>query len=210
MSISQIGVVGAGQMGNGIAQTAAAAGFDVVCSDVNDAAIARGKSTVAGSLARLVKKGTLTAEGAAAIDARITWTTDLKAHANADLIVEAASENVDLKLKIFGELSKIAKPSAILASNTSSISITKIASATDRPTQVVGMHFMNPVPLMQLVELIRGMATSDEVYGEVKAAAEKMGKTTVLARDMPGFIVNRVLMPYINEAAQALSRALSA
>jgi 3-hydroxybutyryl-CoA dehydrogenase len=204
VSISTIGVVGAGQMGNGIAQTAAAAGFDVVCSDVNEAAIARGKSTVAGSLARLVKKGSLTAEGAAGIEARITWTTDLKAHADADLIVEAASENVDLKLKIFSELSKIAKPSAILASNTSSISITKIASATDRPTQVVGMHFMNPVPLMQLVELIRGMATSDEVYGEVKAAAEKMGKTTVLARDMPGFIVNRVLMPYINEAAQAL------
>lgn len=204
MSISRIGVVGAGQMGNGIAQTAAAAGFDVTCTDINDAAVGRGKATVSGSLARLVKKGTLTADAAAAIEGRIRWSTSLDAHADADLIVEAATENVDLKLRIFGELSKVAKAGAILASNTSSISITKIASATDRPADVIGMHFMNPVPLMQLCELIRGMATSDETYAAVKACAEKMGKTTVLGRDMPGFIVNRVLMPYINEAAQAL------
>jgi 3-hydroxybutyryl-CoA dehydrogenase len=204
MSISRIAVVGAGQMGNGIAQTAAAAGFDVTCSDVNEAAINRGKATVSGSLARLVKKGTLTAEGAAAIEGRIRWTTALDAHADADLIVEAATENLELKLRIFGELARIAKPGAILASNTSSISITKIAGATNRPADVVGMHFMNPVPVMQLCELIRGMATSDATYEAVKACAEKMGKTTVLGRDMPGFIVNRVLMPYINEAAQAL------
>lgn len=204
MNISRIGVVGAGQMGNGIAQTAAAAGFDVTCSDINEAAINRGRSTVSGSLARLVKKGTLTVEAAAAIEARISWTTTMDAHGDADLIVEAATENVDLKLRIFAELARIAKPGAILASNTSSISITKIASSTNRPDLVVGMHFMNPVPLMQLVELIRGMQTSDDTYARVKACAEKMGKTTVLGRDMPGFIVNRVLMPYINEAAQAL------
>ncbi len=204
MNISRIGVVGAGQMGNGIAQTAAAAGFSVTCSDINEAAIARGRSTVAGSLARLVKKGALTIESADAIAAKIAWTTALDAHADADLIVEAASENVDLKLRIFAELDRVAKPGAILASNTSSISITKIASSTKRPESVVGMHFMNPVPLMQLVELIRGMQTTDEVYAAVKACAETMGKTTVLGRDMPGFIVNRVLMPYINEAAQAL------
>jgi 3-hydroxybutyryl-CoA dehydrogenase len=204
MQIVRIGVVGAGQMGNGIAQVAAAAGYDVTCTDITDAALARGRKTVSDSLGRLVKKELLTAEGAAAIEARITWSTDIGAHADADLIVEAATENVDLKFKIFENLSKVAKPGAILASNTSSISITAIAAHTDRPDRVIGMHFMNPVPLMKLVELIRGLATTDEVYDAVKAAAEKMGKTTVLGRDMPGFIVNRVLMPYINEAVQAL------
>lgn len=208
MIISRIGVVGAGQMGNGIAQTAAAAGFAVTCSDINEPAIQRGRSNVSGSLARLVKKGTLTAEAAAVIEARISWSTTMDAHADADLIVEAASENVDLKLRIFGELARVAKPDAILASNTSSISITKIASSTDRPDLVVGMHFMNPVPLMQLVELIRGMQTSDDTYARVKACAQTMGKTTVLGRDMPGFIVNRVLMPYINEAAQAFMEGI--
>ena len=204
MSISRIGVVGAGQMGNGIAQVAATAAFDVVCTDVNEAALARGRATVANSLGRLVKKGTLAETEAAAISERIRWSTDTTAHAEADLIVEAASENVDLKFRIFEALSKVAMPGAILASNTSSISITAIAAHTDRPDRVIGMHFMNPVPLMQLVELIRGLATTDEVYGNVRTAAEKMGKTTVLGRDMPGFIVNRVLMPYINEAFYAL------
>jgi 3-hydroxybutyryl-CoA dehydrogenase len=204
MSISNIGVIGAGQMGNGIAQVAAAAGFSVTCTDINDAAVARGQKTISGSLGRLVKKGTLTEEGAAAIQAKITWGTDLALHADADLIVEAATENVGLKFKIFEDISKVAKAGAILASNTSSISITAIAAHTDRPDRVIGMHFMNPVPLMQLVEIIRGLATTDEVYDSVKAAAEKMGKITVLGRDMPGFIVNRVLMPYINEAVYAL------
>lgn len=204
MSIGLIGVVGAGQMGNGIAQTAAAAGFAVICQDVNEAAIARGRSAVDGSLARLVKKGTLTTEAAAEVAGRIVWVTHIDALVGADLTIEAATENIDLKLSIFRTLDQVAKPGAILASNTSSISITKIAGVTKRPEAVVGMHFMNPVPLMQLVELIRGMATSDETYAVVKATAEKMGKTTVLGRDMPGFIVNRVLMPYINEAAQAL------
>ncbi len=204
MSISRIGVVGAGQMGNGIAQVAAAAGYAVTCTDINDAALARGRKTIADSLGRLVKKEKLSAAEADAIQARITWSTDLGAHADADLVVEAATENVQLKFKIFEELSKVAKPGAILASNTSSISITAIAAHTDRPDRVIGMHFMNPVPLMALVEIIRGLATTDEVYDTVKAAAEKMGKTTVLGRDMPGFIVNRVLMPYINEAVYAL------
>jgi len=204
MSISRIGVVGAGQMGNGIAQVAAAAGFQVTCTDIADAALDRGRRTVSDSLGRLVKKEKLSAAEADAIAGRIRWSTDLAVHGDAGLLVEAATENVDLKFRIFESLTKVAGPGAILASNTSSISITAIAAHTDRPDRVIGMHFMNPVPLISLVELIRGLATTDETYAEVKAAAEKMGKTTVLGRDMPGFIVNRILMPYINEAAQAL------
>lgn len=204
MAIERLGVVGAGQMGNGIAQVAAQAGLSVICTDISDAALERGRKTVADSLNRLVKKEKLTAADAAAVLARIHFTTDLNELANAEFIVEAATENVTLKYQIFEKLSKIAAPGVILASNTSSISITAIAAHTDRPSLVVGMHFMNPVPLMQLVELIRGLATTDETYAVTKALAEKMGKITVLGRDMPGFIVNRVLMPYINEAVQAL------
>jgi 3-hydroxybutyryl-CoA dehydrogenase len=208
MSIVRIGVVGAGQMGNGIAQVAAASGFAVTCTDISEAALERGRKTIEGSLARIVKKelekfGEARTD-AAAILGRIRWSTSLEAHADADLVVEAATEHVELKYRIFEELSRVVKPEAILASNTSSISITAIASKTDRPDRVVGMHFMNPVPLMQLVELIRGLATSDATFEAVRAAAEKMGKTVVVGRDMPGFIVNRVLMPYINEAVQAL------
>jgi 3-hydroxybutyryl-CoA dehydrogenase len=202
--ISVIGVVGAGQMGNGIAHVAAMAGFDVRITDVSDAALERGRSNIVGNLGRQVKKGNIDAATADAALARITSSTSLSFHDASDLIVEAATENVDLKLRIFGELSAIAAPSAILASNTSSISITRIAGATDRPDRVMGMHFMNPVPVMQLVELIRGLATSDATYAAVSDAAQRMGKTTVDGRDMPGFIVNRVLMPYINEAVQAL------
>ena len=204
MSISRIGVIGAGQMGNGIAQVAAAAGYDVTCTDINDASLERGRRTISESLGRLVKKEKLTPADADLINGRIRWSTDLAVHRDAGLVVEAATENVDLKFKIFEALTKVAGPDTILASNTSSISITAIAAHTDRPDRVIGMHFMNPVPLMQLVEIIRGLATTDETYTTVKAAAEKMGKTTVLGRDMPGFIVNRILMPYINEAAQAL------
>ncbi len=208
MSIVRIGVIGAGQMGNGIAQVAAAAGYDVTCTDISDAALERGRKTIEGSLARVVKKE-IEKTGAAKTDAaailgRIRWSTDVNVHADADLVIEAATENPELKFKIFEQISKIAKPDAILATNTSSISITAIAARTDRPHKVMGMHFMNPVPLMQLVELIRGIATDDATYDAVKAASEKMGKTTVVGRDMPGFIVNRVLMPYINEAVQAL------
>ncbi len=204
MAIVRIGVVGAGQMGNGIAQVAAAAGYDVTVSDVSQAALDRGLGTVRVSLGRLVKKEKLDEAGATAIVGRIRWSTEAAVHADGDLVIEAATENISLKYKIFEELSRTVQAGAILATNTSSISVTSIAAHSDRPERVMGMHFMNPVPLMQLVELIRGMATTDDTYDAVKAAAERMGKTTTLSRDIPGFIANRILMPYINEAAQAL------
>jgi 3-hydroxybutyryl-CoA dehydrogenase len=204
MELARIGVVGAGQMGNGIAQVAASAGYDVVMQDVSAAGLAKGLATIDKNLGRMVEKGKVTAADASAARARITTSAEVVALAGCDLVIEAATENVDLKFRIFEGLSKVVRPGALLASNTSSISITAIAAHTDRPDLVMGMHFMNPVPVMQLVELIRGLATTDETYATVKAAAEKMGKTTVLGRDMPGFIVNRVLMPYINEAVYAL------
>lgn len=202
--INTIGVVGAGQMGSGIAQVAAATGYKVLLTDISDAALERGLASVNKSLSRLLRKEKITEADAAAIIGRIQTNTDVACHSEAQLIIEAATERVDLKYSIFEKLSSVASPDAILASNTSSISITSIASHTDRPDRVMGMHFMNPVPIMKLVELIRGLATTDEVYGTVKSVAEQMGKTTVEGRDMPGFIVNRVLMPYINEAVQAL------
>jgi 3-hydroxybutyryl-CoA dehydrogenase len=204
MAIVRIGIVGAGQMGNGIAQVAAAAGYDVSVSDVSQGALDKGLSTVKGSLGRLVKKEKLDEAGATAILGRIRWSTEVAVHQDGDLVIEAATENISLKYRIFEELSRTVQASAILATNTSSISVTAIAAHSDRPALVMGMHFMNPVPLMQLVELIRGMATDDDTYDAVKAAAEKMGKTTTLSRDIPGFIANRILMPYINEATQAL------
>jgi 3-hydroxybutyryl-CoA dehydrogenase len=204
MELARIGVVGAGQMGNGIAQVAASAGFAVVLQDVSPAGLDKGLSTIEKNLGRMVEKGKVSKADADAARARIVRATEVAALADCDLVIEAATENVDLKFRIFEGLAKAVKPGALLASNTSSISITAIAARTDRPDRVMGMHFMNPVPVMQLVELIRGLATTDETYAIVKGAAEKMGKTTVLGRDMPGFIVNRVLMPYINEAAYAL------
>jgi 3-hydroxybutyryl-CoA dehydrogenase len=202
--ITTLGVVGAGQMGNGIAQVAAMSGLNVVMTDINDAALERGFATVRKSLGRLVRKEKISEADADAVVARITGATDLAAVEPAQLVVEAATENVNLKFRIFEDLSKAAPQGVILASNTSSISITAIAAHTDRPDRVMGMHFMNPVPVMKLVELIRGLATSDETYAAVKGVSEAMGKTTVEGRDMPGFIVNRVLMPYINEAVYAL------
>jgi 3-hydroxybutyryl-CoA dehydrogenase len=204
MDITTIGVVGAGQMGNGIAQVAASSGFPVLLQDVSDAALDRGMATIAKSLGRLVAKGALSQADADATVARIRRTTDAAAFVEADLIIEAATENVNLKFKIFENLARVARPGALLASNTSSISITAIAAHTDRPDKVAGMHFMNPVPVMKLVELIRGLATSDETFSAIEAVAHRMDKTTVVARDMPGFLVNRVLMPYINEAVYAL------
>jgi 3-hydroxybutyryl-CoA dehydrogenase len=204
MESGTIGVVGAGQMGNGIAQVAATSGFDVLLQDVSPAALERGMSTIRASLGRIVSKGGLTVEQADAAIARIHTGTDSSFFNAAQLIVEAATENVELKYKIFEGLSRVAAAGAILATNTSSISVTAIAARTDRPDKVVGMHFMNPVPVMKLVELIRGLATSDETFSAVQAAAQRMGKTVVVARDMPGFLVNRVLMPYINEAVYAL------
>ena len=203
MTINTIGVVGAGQMGGGIAQVAAQSGFTVILCDVKDEFLARGVAAIEKSLAKLAEKGKLT-EDANTIRARISTTTKLEDFSGCDLIVEAIVENMAAKADCFKKLDAIAPAHAILASNTSSISITAIAATTQRPAQVIGMHFMNPVPLMQLVEIIRGQKTSDESYAAVKAAAEKMGKTCAEVQDYPGFVSNRVLMPMINEAIQCL------
>ena len=202
--MQRIGVVGAGQMGAGIAQVAAQAGCDVVVSDIADAALAKGKKSIADSLARLVKKDLLTQHAADAALGRVRFTTSLADHADREFVVEAAVENEGLKKKIFGELDAIVPAGVILASNTSSISITRLAASTKRPEHFIGMHFMNPVPVMKLVELIRGIATSDETYAATRALAETFGKTTTVSKDYPGFIANRILMPMVNEAFQAL------
>jgi 3-hydroxybutyryl-CoA dehydrogenase len=202
--ITKIGVVGAGQMGNGIAHVAACAGFDVCLTDIHQDALDRAVATIEKNLARMLKKEKITEADAAAALARIQCSTDMGSVSASHLVVEAATENVDLKYKIFESLSDVAAEDAILASNTSSISITSIAAKAKNPERVMGMHFMNPVPVMKLVELIRGLQTSDATFAAVEAAAQKMGKTTIVARDVPGFLVNRILMPYLNEACQAL------
>ncbi len=205
LDVQTIGVVGAGQMGGGIAHVAALAGFDVHLRDLTDDALQRAMATIEKNLARQVKKGNVEAATAALALSRIQPTTDLTPLGDAQLVVEAATESRGLKLKIFAELCPVLAPSAILCSNTSSISITDLGRHTDRPERFMGMHFMNPVPLMKLVELIRGMATTNDTVALVEAISAKLGKTTVMSqKDVPGFIVNRVLMPYINEAAQAL------
>lgn len=209
MQIERIGVVGAGQMGNGIAQVAAVAGYSVRLHDVDQTALERALATIDRSLGKLVAKERLSEQDARGARARIEVGTDVAAMGDRDLVIEAATENVALKYRIFESLTDAVPPGAILASNTSSISITAIAAHTDRPDRVVGMHFMNPVPVMKLVELIRGLATTDETFAAVEAAAQRMGKTTVEARDMPGFLVNRVLMPYINEAVFALYEGIA-
>ena len=204
MEIKTIGVVGAGQMGNGIVQVAAQSGFSVVMSDIADSFVQKGLGTISKNLAKMVEKGKISPEKKEEIMGRIKGTIQVSDLAQADFVVEAATENESLKLKIFKELDQVCRKEIILSSNTSSISITKIASATQRPSQVVGMHFMNPVPVMQLVEIIRGLQTSQETFNTVKSLAEKMGKTPVEANDFPGFISNRVLMPMINEAIYTL------
>jgi len=204
MEIKTIGVVGAGQMGNGIAQVASYSGFKVVMSDIADSFIQKGLSTISKNLDRSVEKSKISSQTKDEIMGRIKGTIQIKDMADVDFVVEAATENEPLKLSIFKELDQICRKEVILTSNTSSISITKIASATQRPAQVIGMHFMNPVPLMQLVEIIRGLQTSQETFHTVKFLAEKMGKTPVEANDFPGFISNRILMPMINEAIYAL------
>ncbi|MBS1216425.1 MAG: hbdA, partial [Proteobacteria bacterium] len=209
MDIKSIGVVGAGTMGNGIAQAFAVAGYPVTMTDIAQAALDRGIKTVDGSLERLVKKEKMTATDKAAVLARIKTTTKIDDIAGADLVVEAATENLDLKLKIFASLDAAAKPDAIIASNTSSISITKLAAATKRPAQVIGMHFFNPVPVMQLVELIRGLQTSDATHAAVEAITKKIGKAPVQVKNSPGFVVNRMLCPMINEAIFALGEGLA-
>ncbi|MEZ5613637.1 MAG: 3-hydroxybutyryl-CoA dehydrogenase [Rhodocyclaceae bacterium] len=209
MGFSRIGVVGAGTMGNGIAQAFAQAGFEVVMSDVAQAALDRAMNTISGSYDRLIKKEKMTAEQKAAALARIQTATDLAALKDADLIIEAATENLDLKLKIFKQLDDLAKADAVIASNTSSISITKLAASTKRADKVIGMHFFNPVPLMALVELIRGLQTSDATYAAVEEVSKAVGKTPVQVRNSPGFVVNRMLCPMINEAIFALGENLA-
>jgi len=195
-----IGVVGAGTMGNGIAQVAARAGFDVIMRDVSDEFLQRGMTAIDKSLQRDVDKERLGGEEKQSIVGRIQTTTDLAALRDATLVVEAITEDTTIKSNLFKELDQITTPSTILASNTSSISITKLAAATNRPDKVIGMHFMNPVPIMKLVEVIRGLATSDETYEKVRTLSEKLGKTALDCQDSPGFVSNRVLMPMINEA----------
>ncbi len=204
MDIKTLGVVGAGQMGSGIAQVAAASGLSVIMSDIKDDFVQRGVSGIRDSLSRLVKKEKITAADQQAILGRITGTTSLSEMGKADFVVEAATENETLKLKIFTDLDGICRPGIILSSNTSSISITKIAGATKRPEKVIGMHFMNPVPMMKLVEIIKGLATSEETLTVTRDLSLKMGKTPVPANDFPGFISNRILMPMINEAIYCL------
>jgi 3-hydroxybutyryl-CoA dehydrogenase len=199
-----IGVVGAGTMGNGIAQVAARAGYDVILHDVRDEFIQRGRAAIEKSLQRDVDKERLTSEDKQQIVERIRTTTDLTTLSDAAFVIEAVVENLAVKIEVFKLLDQITPSDAILASNTSSISITKIAAATKRPDKVIGMHFMNPVPVMKLVEVIRGIATSDETYERVRALSEKMDKIALDCQDSPGFVSNRVLMPMINEAIFAL------
>jgi 3-hydroxybutyryl-CoA dehydrogenase len=204
-----IGVIGAGTMGNGIAQTAAGAGFEVVMCDIDQAFLERGVQNISKSLDRFVKKETMTESQKDEVLGRIKSTTALEDLKDCSLIVEAATENFEVKKQIFEKLDAITGADAILSSNTSSISITKIAAATKRPDKVIGMHFFNPVPLMKLVEVIRGIATSDETYAKVKTLSEQLGKVPVECNDYPGFVSNRVLMPMINEAVFALHEGVA-
>src|SRR5829696_555946 len=195
-----IGVVGAGTMGNGIAQVAARAGYNVILHDVSDEFLVRGLSAIDKSLQRDIDKERLDAQGKQAIIGRIRRTTDFAAFKEAAFVVEAVTEDLNVKTQVFKTLDQVTRPHAILASNTSSISITKLAAATKRPDKVIGMHFMNPVPVMKLVEVIRGMATSDETYEKVRTLTEQLSKVALDCQDSPGFVSNRVLMPMINEA----------
>ena len=199
-----IGVVGAGTMGNGIAQVAARAGYNVILQDVRDEFIRRGFAAMEKSLQRDVDKERISADEKERILGRIRSTTDFGLFSEASFVVEAVTENLAIKTEVFKALDRITPPEAILASNTSSISITKLAAATNRPEKVIGMHFMNPVPVMKLVEVIRGMATSDETYERVRALSEKLDKIALDCQDSPGFVSNRVLMPMINEAVFTL------
>ncbi len=209
MTIQNVGVIGAGQMGQGIAQVAAQSGFKVFMADVNLESAQKGVDKIASQLSKQVEKQKITREAADLIHSHLKPVGVLSELKDCDLIIEAVSENLGLKKKIWMELDSVVKPSALFASNTSSISITELAAATKRPSQFAGMHFMNPVPVMKLVEGIRGIQTSDETFSSIRAAAEKMGKTFIVARDMPGFAVNRILMPMINEAVYALYEGIA-
>jgi len=208
MQVQKIGVIGAGQMGGGIAQVAAQSGIDVVLVDAQREWADKGRKKIEATLEKLVQKGKLKAEDRAAVMARISVADSYAGFESCDVVVEAATENQELKKKIFQELDKAVKPGAILASNTSSISITLLGAQTKRPEKVIGMHFMNPVPVMKLVEIVRGLATDDETYQTVLALGQKFGKSLVTAKDIPGFIVNRLLIPFLNEACFALHESL--
>lgn len=200
MAIKNIGVVGAGTMGNGIAQVFAAHGFSVIMQDIDEQGLAKGMATIAGSLDRLIKSEKISVQDKTNTLGNINNSTDLSSLENTDLVIEAASERFEIKAGIFAQLDQICKADTILASNTSSISLTKIAAQTRRPEKVIGMHFMNPVPLMKLIEVIRAMQTSDATCKTIERLSEKLGKTPVLANDSPGFVSNRILAPMINEA----------
>lgn len=205
----KIAVVGAGQMGNGIAHVFAQSGFTVIMIDISEAAVAKGLATIEKNLDRQVNKGTLDAAAKTETLGRITTSTDLSAAADATVVIEAATENRELKYRIFQDLDKITGPDTILASNTSSIALTEIASQTQRPDKVIGMHFMNPVPIMKLIEVIRGLATSDETTARIFKLSAALGKTAVEVNDFPGFAANRILMPMINEAITCLMEGVA-
>jgi 3-hydroxybutyryl-CoA dehydrogenase len=207
--IQTVGIIGAGTMGNGIAQIGAAAGLSVVMVDISDAAVSRGLATVGGSLERLVKKEKLSAADREATLKRITGTTDRARLADCDLVIEAATENEELKVKILKDLCATLSPRTLVATNTSSISITKLAAATDRPDRFIGMHFFNPVPVMALLELIRGLQTSDDTHAKALDFAKRVGKVAITAKNSPGFAVNRILCPMINEAIFALQEGIA-
>ncbi len=202
--IQRIGVVGAGQMGSGIVQVAAQSGYEVQLLDVDQARLDAAVAKVKDGMQRLVRRGALGPDVAEAAAQRIHTGLDYAIFADCELIVEAASENEALKRKIFEHVVKVAKPDAVIATNTSSISVTRLAAATDRPERFIGMHFMNPVPRMQLIEIIRGIATQEDTYQAIRVVAEKMGKVSVTAEDFPAFIVNRILLPMVNEAVYTL------
>jgi 3-hydroxybutyryl-CoA dehydrogenase len=209
MDIHEIGIIGAGTMGNGIAQACAAVGIPVTLTDIAQAPLDKAMKAIDGSLDRLLKKEKITAAEKAATLGRIKTSTELAAHREADLVIEAATENLPIKLALFEKLEGVIRPESLLASNTSSLSITRLAAATKRPEQFIGMHFFNPVPMMGLVEIIRGLQTSDATYAAVEALTKRLGKTPVQVKSSPGFVVNRLLCPMINEAIFALGEGLA-
>lgn len=204
MIIEKVLVIGAGQMGSGIAQVCAMSGYDVILHDLKDEFVQKGIQSISKNLNRQVEKGKISDEEKQNIVSRLTASTDIQNAAGVDLVIEAAIENMEIKSKLFTQLDEIAPKHAILATNTSSLPITEIAAATKRPEQVIGMHFMNPVPVMKLVEVIRGLATTDEVYRAIEDMAKKLSKVPVEVNDFPGFVANRILMPMINEAVYTL------
>ncbi len=203
-TINKVGVIGAGQMGNGIAHVCAVAGYDVLLEDTSTEALNKALDTISYNMSRQIQRGLLTDDGKKAAMARITPVADLERFKEVDLVIEAASEKEDVKRSIFARLCPMLRPDAIISSNTSSISITRLAASTDRPEQFIGLHFMNPVPVMKLVELIRGIATGEETFKAAREFTNRLGKITANAEDFPAFMVNRILMPMINEAVYTL------